>query len=139
MGYSLFGFTIQDFGVLLYRHLDNPYLRAYNVRIMPTIDTTLTTSGNSAAVRLPRELLRMSGLGYRGRVRLEAKKGKIIISKSVNAREGWAAQIKVLLKTEKEPTQEFGDMAAASSDGLDNLPWDGLSFKEWQSTNDKVS
>ena len=124
---------------MLYRQLDNSYLRAYNVRIMPTIDATLTTSGNSAAVRLPKDLLRMSGLSGKGRVRLEAKRGKIIISKSVNAREGWTDQIKTLLKIEKEPTREFSDMAAASNDGLGSLPWDGLSFEEWQKTNDKVS
>lgn len=104
---------------------------------MATINTTLTTSGNSVAVRLPKELLKMSGLS--SKVKLEAKKGKIIISKSSNPREGWSDQIKLLMKTEKEPTGEFQNMDVASSDGLDNLPWDGPSFEEWQETHDKLS
>jgi antitoxin component of MazEF toxin-antitoxin module len=104
---------------------------------MNSINTTLTTSGNSVAVRLPKELLRMSGLS--SKVKLEAKNGKIIISKSANPREGWATQIKTLMETEKEPTQEFRDMDAVSSDGLDNLPWDGFSFEQWQKGHDKLS
>lgn len=116
--------------------IDKPEYSAYNVR-MNAINTTLTTSGNSVAVRLPKELLRMSGLS--SRVKLEAREGKIIISKSANPREGWATQIKALMKTEKEPSQEFKDMGRASNDGLDNLQWDGLSFEEWQKTHDRLS
>lgn len=106
---------------------------------MASIDTTLTTSGNSAAVRLPKDLLRMSGISDKSRVRLEAKKGKIIISKSADPREGWADQIKSLMQAEKEPTKEFGDMNAAANDGLDSLPWDGPSFEEWQKTHGRLS
>jgi len=106
---------------------------------MTTIDTTLTTSGNSVAVRLPRELLRMSGLTDKSRVRLEAKKGKIIISKSTSPRQQWGVQIKALMRTEKDPAQEFDNMNAASNDGLDNLPWDGPSFEDWQKTHGKLS
>lgn len=102
-----------------------------------TINTKLTTSGNSVAVRLPKELLRMSGLGEM--VKLEAKKGKIIISKNANPREGWTSQIKSLMETGKDPTQEFDDMKGASADGLDNLPWDGPSFEDWQKTHAKLS
>jgi len=106
---------------------------------MTTIDTSLTTSGNSTAVRLPKELLRMSGLTSKSKVKLEAKKGKIIISKSENPREGWADQIKTLMLTERDPSQEFSDMDAASNDGLDNLPWDGPSYEEWLETHDSHS
>jgi len=99
---------------------------------MATINTTLTTSGNSTAVRLPKELLRMSGISDKSRVTLEAKKGKIIISKNVDPREGWADQIQALITTAGDPTAEFSEMAAASADGLDDLAWDGPSFESWQ-------
>jgi len=106
---------------------------------MTAIDTTLTTSGNSAAVRLPRELLKMSGLHSKSRVRLEAKQGKIIISKSSSPRQGWDARIKALLETEGDPTEEFHDMDLAKNDNLDSLPWDGPTFEQWQKTHDKLS
>ena len=104
---------------------------------MTTINTTLTTSGNSVAVRLPKELLRMSGLG--DKVTLEAKKGKIIIRKNKNPRQDWAAQIKSLMANGQDPTQEFSNMGASSNDGLDDLPWDGPSFESWQKNHDKLS
>ncbi len=77
---------------------------AYNVRMNP-IYTSLTTSGNSVAVRLPKELLRMSGLG--SKVQLQAKKGKFIISKAVNSRQDWNEQIIKLLAENGDPTNEF--------------------------------
>ena len=104
---------------------------------MNAINTTLTTSGNSAAVRLPKELLKMSGLS--SRVKLEAKQGKIIISKSTDARDGWSAQIKALAVSNGDPAQEFGDMKAATLDGLESIPWDGPTFEEWQKNNAKLS
>jgi antitoxin component of MazEF toxin-antitoxin module len=104
---------------------------------MNAIDTTLTTSGNSVAVRLPKELLRMSGLT--SKVRLEAKQGKIIISKIVDSREGWDEQIKSLIALHGDPTRDFEDMEAAANDGLNDLPWDGPSFEEWQTSNAKLS
>lgn len=106
---------------------------------MNTIDTTITTSGNSAAVRLPRELLRMSGLNGQSRVRLSAKKNQIIITKNANPREGWEEQIEALLLKESTPNKEFDDMKAADNDGLSNLPWDGPSFAVWQKAHGKVS
>ena len=104
---------------------------------MNVINTTLTTSGNSVAVRLPKELLRMSGLGPI--VTLEARSGKIIISKPVNPRENWAAQIKALVDIGGDPIQEFSDMNIASNDGLEDLPWDGPSFEDWQKSNANLS
>ncbi|MEO6761488.1 MAG: AbrB/MazE/SpoVT family DNA-binding domain-containing protein [Candidatus Saccharimonadales bacterium] len=79
---------------------------------MNTISTNLTTSGNSVAVRLPKELLRMSGLS--NRVTLEAKQGKIIISNPVNVREGWEQQIEAEITTNGLPTaiDKYGDMQA---------------------------
>ena len=100
---------------------------------MNAINTTLTTSGNSVAVRLPKELLRMSGLGPN--IQLEASDGKIIISNATNPRDGWAEQIAVLMSKYEDPSKGFEDMKAAANDGLDDLPWDGPSFEEWISTN----
>jgi antitoxin component of MazEF toxin-antitoxin module len=100
---------------------------------MNAINTTLTTSGNSVAVRLPKELLKMSGLG--SKVKLEAKQGKIIISKATDVHEGWSAKIEALVVNEGEPSQEFAAMTTAALDGLDDLPWDGPTFEEWQADN----
>ena len=100
---------------------------------MNAIHTTLTTSGNSVAVRLPKELLRMSKLG--NSVMLEAKDGKIIISKAVNAREGWGDKIAALVAANGDPTEEFNESSATIQDGLEDLPWDGPTFKEWQKNN----
>lgn len=97
-------------------------MSAYNVR-MSTINTTLTTSGNSIAVRLPRDLLKMSGLGKT--VSLEAKDGKIIISKANNPREGWKKQIEkeIAVNGPLNMVDDYGDMLAEMnatiSDGLD--------------------
>ncbi len=100
---------------------------------MNAINTSLTTSGNSVAVRLPKELLRMSGLG--NKVKLEARQGKIIISKVVNPREDWDAQIKALVLAKGDPAEEFEDMKLAKNDGLDDLPWNGPSFEDWRKHN----
>lgn len=112
--------------------VDNYSLSTYNVR-MNVINASLTTSGNSVAVRLPKELLRMSGLS--NKVKLEAKQGKIIISKAANPRESWGAQIKALVIANGNPAEEFSDMNPARNDGLADLPWDGPSFEEWQKKN----
>ena len=109
---------------------------AYNVR-MNAIETTLTTSGNNVAVRLPKELLRMSGLGKR--VTLQAKNGKIIISKSTNIHDDCDVKIKKLMALNGGPTQEFTDMNTANQDGLEDLPWNGPSYQEWQKNNAKIS
>jgi len=97
---------------------------------MNSIKTTLTTSGNSVAVRLPKELLRLSGLGHN--VQLDVKKGKITISNIAGARQGWSAQIKELVNTEGQPSAEFTDMNVSNNDGLADLPWDGLTYNEWK-------
>ena len=103
---------------------------------MNTFDTTLTTSGNSVAVRLPKVLLKMSGLG--NNVRLEAKQGKIIISKSTDSRAGWEAQFKALKSSGDDlSSDDFVDMESASGDGLDDLPWNGISYQEWLKKNAK--
>ncbi|HUD07176.1 MAG TPA: AbrB/MazE/SpoVT family DNA-binding domain-containing protein [Candidatus Saccharimonadales bacterium] len=105
---------------------------------MNTIDTNLTTSGNSVAVRLPKELLKMSGLG--NKVTLQAKKGKIIISKPSNPRADWSQNIKAMVEKYGDPSEEFTEMNdSLVGDGLDNLPWDGITYEEWLKDNDRVS
>ena len=89
---------------------------------MYAINTNLTTSGNSVAVRLPKQLLLMSDII--GRVKLEASNGEIIISRADNAREGWEGQIKALVASAGDPTKEFQDLHASDPDGFDELPWD---------------
>ncbi len=78
----------------------------------------------------------MSGLG--SKVKLEAKQGKIIISKATNARADWDAQIVKLVAEQGDP-KEFSNMDTASQDGLEDLAWDGPSFEEWQRNNAKLS
>ena len=120
---------------LLEKDIDNLNIRMYNVRM--TIKTTLTTSGNSVAVRLPKTLLEMSGLT--DKVLLEVKNGKIIISKPDNPREGWEDQIKAMVEKYGDPSEEFADLDSLTGDGLDNLPWDGPTYEEWLQDNDKLS
>jgi antitoxin component of MazEF toxin-antitoxin module len=105
--------------------------RAYNVR-MNTIKTTLTTSGNSVAVRLPKELLRMSGLT--DTVILEVHDGQIIIRKADNPREGWSEKTNELLAKVGDPSGEFRDMTGSEND-LARLPWNGLTHEEWRQNN----
>lgn len=89
---------------------------------MNVINTTLTTSGNSTAVRLPKELLHISGLGTR--VTLQAKDGQIIISKAASPREGWRQQIEKEIAKSGNPVMvdDYGDMLseidATLTDGL---------------------
>jgi antitoxin component of MazEF toxin-antitoxin module len=88
---------------------------------MVSIQTKLTTSGNSRAVRLPKQLLKMSGLS--DNVQLEAKKGKIIISNGKHPREGWAEQIQEVLKNDPaatNPDPELVDWDMLSGDNLED-------------------
>ncbi len=103
---------------------------------MNTINTKLTTSGNSVAVRLPKELLKMSGLT--DNVTLEARDGKIIISKSSNPRKEWNHNIKTMVEKYGDPSEEFSEINNSLIDeGLDD--WDGISYEEWLKDNDRVS
>lgn len=77
----------------------------------------------------------MSGLG--DKVKLEAKQGRIIISKISNTRQGWDKQIKSLIARD-DPSVEFRDLAITANDGLEALPWDGPTFEEWQKDNARL-
>lgn len=105
------------------------HLCAYNVHIMTTIPTRLTTSGNSKAVRLPKALLKLSQLG--DAVELEARPGEIVIRAAHNPRAGWRETIKKLLKNHGDPVSEFAEWDSAVHDGLEDAPWDGPTYAEW--------
>jgi antitoxin component of MazEF toxin-antitoxin module len=104
---------------------------------MTSITTKLVKDGNSMAVRLPKTLLVMSGL-Y-GFVQLEAKKGQIIIKQDKkHPRENWEEQInKVLTEEAHVKDDDFADMSSTIADGLNDLPWDGPTYKEWQKQHAK--
>lgn len=70
------------------------------------------------AVRLPKELLKMSGLTKR--VTLQAKKGRIIISKASNPREGWQEQIKreIAAHGQINAIDKYGNMVAENESTL---------------------
>lgn len=99
---------------------------------MNQINATLTTSGNSVAVRLPKDLLRMSGLGKE--VTLEALEGKIIISKATSQRQNWDQRIRELTEKVGDPTREFRDMQAT----VEELAWDGPSYEDWKQQHDQL-
>lgn len=100
-----------------------------------TYATKLTTSGNSVAVRLPKELLKLSGLT--NFVELEVRKNEIIIRNTKNQRDGWEKQIKKTIREHGDPAKEFMDMDGAIGDGLEDIPWDGPTYEEWLQKNDK--
>jgi antitoxin component of MazEF toxin-antitoxin module len=103
---------------------------------MNAISSTLTTSGNSVAVRLPKQLLQISGL--KGRVSLSAKDGEIVIKKQSGVRDGWEDKIKSLIEQGALDDDDFSDMSAASLDGLSELDWDGVSYEEWLKNGHKL-
>ena len=85
-----------------------------------SITTKLIQDGNSTAVRLPKVMLKMSGL--QGKVRLEAKKDQIIVHAINNPRENWTAQIDAVVASGKAAgrDRELDDWDAASGDGIDD-------------------
>lgn len=119
------------------KRVDNCALCGYNVTTMTTITAKLIKDGNSTALRLPKTLLDMSGL--HDSVQLEAKKGQIVIKQEMNhPRKGWKEQIdKILAEEAQTEDDDFSDMDIASGDGLDTMPWGGLSYEEWQKQNVK--
>lgn len=92
--------------------------RGYYVTTMATITTKLVKDGNSMAVRLPKTILAMSGLS--DTVRLEAKRGQIVLRAAKQARSGWEKQIAQVVATNVSVNdEELADWDAVSGDGLD--------------------
>jgi antitoxin component of MazEF toxin-antitoxin module len=106
---------------------------------MATRSTNLTTSGNYIAVRLPKDLLRISGLNSGIKVKLEVERGKIIISKCGNPRTGWDKRIKAMVEKYGDPSEEFTALDALTDDGLDKLTWNEPTYEEWVKSNLKLS
>jgi len=80
----------------------------------------------------------MSGLV--DKVTLQAKKGKIIISKPTNPREGWDRNIKSMIEKYGDPSEKFSDLNNALVDeGLDNLKWNGITYEKWLKDNGRLS
>lgn len=79
----------------------------------------------------------MSGLTHA--VSLEAKEGQIIISNSIDTREGWHEQIGTLGERYGDPTAELADLRTNASDELDTLAWEGMSYEDWRKGNDAQS
>jgi antitoxin component of MazEF toxin-antitoxin module len=90
---------------------------------MTTLTTKLVPDGNSMAIRLPKQVLIMSGLS--GVVQLSVRRGQVTIRTPRNPREGWSQQIKREVAANGLPimTDDYGDMLAeidaTITDGLD--------------------
>jgi antitoxin component of MazEF toxin-antitoxin module len=90
---------------------------------MTNLTTKLVPDGNSMAVRLPKQVLTMSGLS--GVVQLSVKRGQITIRTPRNPREGWSRQIEQEVAANGLPAivDDYGDMLAEINatlgDGLD--------------------
>ena len=90
---------------------------------MTSLTTKLVPDGNSMAVRLPKQVLAMSGLS--GMVQLTVKRGQITIRTPSNPREGWKRQIEQEIASNGPPAivDDYGDMLAeidaTLGDGLD--------------------
>jgi antitoxin component of MazEF toxin-antitoxin module len=79
---------------------------------MMTLTTKLVADGNSMAVRLPKNVLIMSGLN--GAVQLSVKRGQITLRSPSNPRQGWGKQIKqeIAANGPLSMVDDYGDMLA---------------------------
>jgi antitoxin component of MazEF toxin-antitoxin module len=90
---------------------------------MTSLTTKLVPDGNSMAIRIPKQVLTMSGLS--GAVQLTVKRGQITIRTPRNPREGWKQQIEQEIVANGLPAMvdNYGDMLAeidaTLGDGLD--------------------
>lgn len=86
---------------------------------MNTIKSRLIKDGNSTAVRIPKDVLKMSGLS--GDVDLNVRKGRIIVSRRKHPRAGWDEKIRATnqrIKTVAKTDPELTDWDEAAGDGL---------------------
>jgi antitoxin component of MazEF toxin-antitoxin module len=87
---------------------------------MASITTKLVKDGNSVAVRIPKTVLAMSGLG--DEVKMEVSHGQIILTSAESARAGWQQQIDHVLATNPNalaPDPELDAWDMTVGDGLD--------------------
>jgi antitoxin component of MazEF toxin-antitoxin module len=87
---------------------------------MSIITAKLVKDGNSVAVRLPKVILKMSGL--HGTVGLTAKKGRIVVSQARKARADWPLKMQELITHNAKiaKNDEFSAWDNTLSDGLDD-------------------
>jgi antitoxin component of MazEF toxin-antitoxin module len=89
---------------------------------MTTLTTKLVQDGNSMALRLPKQVLMMSGLN--GVIQLTVRKGQIVLRAPRNPRAGWSQRIKQEIDTNGPLVMidKYGDMLeeidATLNDGL---------------------
>jgi antitoxin component of MazEF toxin-antitoxin module len=90
---------------------------------MTTLTTKLVRDGNSMAIRLPKQVLIISGLNEI--VQLSVKHGQITIRAPHNPRDGWGDKIKreISINGPIVMVDNYGDMSseidATLGDGLD--------------------
>lgn len=90
---------------------------------MTTINTKLIKDGNSMAIRLPKQVLAMSGLT--DIVQLDVKRGQITMRAPHKPREGWRQQIEreIAAHGPLATADDYGDLQAENDatlgDGLD--------------------
>jgi antitoxin component of MazEF toxin-antitoxin module len=86
---------------------------------MTTITTKLVKDGNSVAIRIPKTVLVMSGL--KGNVRMEVKRGQVIISPTLSPRSDWKERIADIMATNPSANRidsELDDWEETLEDGL---------------------
>lgn len=93
---------------------------------MLTIQTVMTTSGSSKAVRLPKIALEQSRLERE--LELVVREGEIII-RNRRARDGWRGKISALIENYGDPTDEFIDHR--TTDDFSES-WKGVSYTAWK-------
>jgi antitoxin component of MazEF toxin-antitoxin module len=90
---------------------------------MAIITTKLIKDGNSMAVRLPKQVLAMSGLT--GMVQLDVRRGVITMRAPASSRTGWREQIKqdIIDNGPLATADDYGDLQAENEatlkDGLE--------------------
>ena len=86
---------------------------------MNIITTKLVRDGNSVAVRIPKTVLKMSGL--REDIQMEVKHGQITLRSALKPRSDWKLQIAKTIETNPNAVQidyELNDWESTISDGL---------------------
>lgn len=92
---------------------------------MKTVELTLARIGNSRGIRLPSALIRKHGL-EEGMI-LEDRGHEIVLtSKGGGAKLSWAETAREMAQS----NEDWSDWETASSDGLDQIPWEQPAFSK---------
>ncbi len=85
-----------------------------------TIITRLVKDGNSVAVRIPKTVLKLSGL--QGAITMQVKQNQIILKPAPRPRSAWKQQIERVLAENPDALQsdnELSDWEVTTGDGID--------------------